>query len=343
MSFSLRIDNKDFEHFRDFTLNFKYDSVASTFGFTALFDPNNKTHRELFKPASYKKAQVYFGGRLILTGIILNNAFKITSKKEPLTISGYSTPGILQDVTLAVESRPLQFDGMTVLEIVERCCSPYGVNVVVDPTATTEANEVLPNTEIKINQKIKEFLVEITTQKNLMLSHNEKGELVITKSFISKPPIDEFGSGMSSSSVALSINGQGMHSEISTLKQASVDTDNAGEASTNNPYVSTLRTLTVNQSSGDDNDSGKYGRSLLSSELKNISLKIETDRIQWRNGGLMLPNETITVRNNDLYLFKKTKFFVESVTIKGNNASSTASLNCVLPEVYNENEPVNIF
>jgi len=89
----------------------------------------------------------------------------------------------------------------------------------------------------------------------------------------------------------------------------------------------------------------------LAKELKAIQLKIYIKGwqlpVKQANGEtkyiLFQPNTYITVKDDECFLFKKTKFFIESVAFTGNAASDTCVLNCVVPEVYNGQPPVNIF
>jgi len=145
-------------------------------------------------------------------------------------------------------------------------------------------------------------------------------------------------------SLELNYDGQSMHSHIYMQKQASIEGGNAGQTVTRNPYVigSVFRPTVKSQSSGDDNDTGLAAKRELSNEIKGLTLDIETDR--WmHNGKIFRPNTIITVYDPELYIYKKVRWFVESVTYEGNNTTTTANLKCVLPEVYSNKTPVSIF
>jgi len=51
----------------------------------------------------------------------------------------------------------------------------------------------------------------------------------------------------------------------------------------------------------------------------------------------------VTAKVPQLYLYKKAKWFVESVEFKGDSESLTASMRCVLPCCYDNSLPINIF
>ena len=46
---------------------------------------------------------------------------------------------------------------------------------------------------------------------------------------------------------------------------------------------------------------------------------------------ILKPNNIITVTNPEIYLFKKSNWFIESIDYKGDQNINTAVLNCVLP------------
>jgi prophage tail gpP-like protein len=134
-----------------------------------------------------------------------------------------------------------------------------------------------------------------------------------------------------------------MHSDITVMKQASATGGNAGQQKIKNPYASNYYSTAIKtQNSGTDNDTLSAAQRELSSELKEIPLTISTDR--WIVGGKILrPNNTISIIDPELYLYSKTLFFIESISYTGDNKSTTAVLNCVLPEVYNGKTPKSIF
>ena len=60
-------------------------------------------------------------------------------------------------------------------------------------------------------------------------------------------------------------------------------------------------------------------------------------------GFIIKPNNIITVQDPELYLFESSKWFIEAVTLTGDEKGNTAVLTCVLPQVYDNSKVVNIF
>lgn len=161
-------------------------------------------------------------------------------------------------------------------------------------------------------------------------------------------PIYNFSPGQTvCTRMELKINGQAMHSYIEVLAQAPIDEQgNIGQparSAVSNPFVkNTFRYARKVQTSGYDTDTPGTARATLGDELSNITLSI--DIVGWElNGKLVQPNSIITVINPVCYLYKATRFFIEGVTLKGDAKGRTATLSCVLPFVYNDEDVVNIF
>lgn len=336
----LRVNNKKYNFFESVNVTLRYDSVASTFSFDAYFNPENEDHKALFRPLSFHKAVIEFNGEKLITGTILNHGLISTAKDELKSISGYSLTGVLEDCEIPVY--PLQSNGLSLKNMAERIAKAFDLQVVVDPAASSKANEVYNTTTSEHRQKAKEFLAEHASQKNLVVSHDEEGRLLITVARTNQQPLYDFASGMPGVKYVLETDGQGMHSKISVIGQASMFQDNARHSEVINPYVSVYRPKVVTQTSSNENDAQPGARNYLSEELKNIRLTIELDR--WvLNNKIIRPGNIVTVQNPDLFLFKKTKFFIEQVSFFGNAKEQRATLSCVIPEVYNSQTPKNIF
>lgn len=340
-----RIRNRKVDYFSQFEMDLKYDSMASTFSFSFLYNPNNVEHRELSCIGHYHTCTIEHNDQLLVTGYVLSQGFTDAPQKQLAAFGGYSLPGFLEDCEIPPTVYPLQSDKLSLREIASKVISPFGVKMYVDPSVSTEMDSVYDVTKAKPSQSVKDFLSGLASQKDIIITHDNLGRLVFTKAKTKQKPILHFGEGgIPATKMSLSFDGQGMHSHITVMKEADIDGGNAGEFTIENPYVPFVyRPRVIQQSSGDDNDSSKVARNALSAELKGLRLVIETDR--WDlNGDIIRPNSIITVQNPEIYLFKRrTSWFIESVKYSGDNKALTATLTCVVPEVYNTDTPQYIF
>jgi prophage tail gpP-like protein len=127
------------------------------------------------------------------------------------------------------------------------------------------------------------------------------------------------------------------------MRQASVDGGNAGQITLKNPYVPTFyRPKTIVQSSGDDIDTNEVALREMAKEWENLTLQIGIDR--WDvDGKIIKPNSMIEVFAPELYIYTKSRFFVRSIDYVGDEEKTTATLNCVIPEVVNGKMAKSIF
>lgn len=348
-----RIKNRQVEFFNNFSLNLKYDSVGSAFGFSFYFEPENKEHKELMCIGHYHTCTVEHNNELLLSGIILSQAFQSSTVRKMVSLGGYSLPGVLEDSTIPVSTYPLQHDGLSLKQIAEKLIRPFGLTMKIDNSVASKMNAVFDISTAKETQTVKSYLTELATQKNIIISHNEKGELLFTSANTNQTtPLLEFdfsAGTIPGTEMDLNFNGQAMHSHITVQKQANVDADsgdagNAAEATVRNPYVinSVFRPLVVSQSSGKDTDTEQAAKNIRAAELKNLKLVIKTDR--WEvNGKIIKPNNYLTVINPEVYLYKKTTWFIEEIAFSGDEKQTTAVLTCCLPSVYNGEEPKYLF
>lgn len=376
-----RIKIRTIELFNNFELTLRHDSVASTFSFSFYFDPKNVDHAELACVSHWHEAIVYHNGEKLVTGYIVSNTFRDSSVKETAQIAGYSKPGILEDCDIPVELYPLETNGLSLKQITERIIKKFGLKLIIDADAKSEStkafitdsapnidengrivessnavNSVTQNYSMpdRVNREItkatapeskniKSYLTELATQRNVIISHDSDGNLLFTEPKTTAAPLAHFEGGVIGTSVSLSYSGQGLHSHITVIRQADEDGGSPAEFTIRNPYVPILyRPKVVIQTSGDDITIQEFAQKELAKELKNVKLIITTDR--WEISGKMIkPNNFITAKSPDLYLYKTATFFIESVNLKGNAKETTAVLTCTLPEVYNGAAPKNIF
>lgn len=334
-----RIRVRQVNFFNNFKLSLKYDAVGSAFSLGFYFNPENPEHKELVCIGHYHICRLEHNGELLLTGVILSQTFKSRSTYEYAEISGYSLAGVLEDCEIPPSLYPLQSDGLNLKQIAEKLIQPFGLKLQIDSSVLSKVTSSFKSSTAKDSQTIKTYLSSLASQKNIIISHNEKGDLLFTSAKTDSTPIAHFEKSFTTE-MDLVYDGQKMHSHITVMKEADSDGGNAGEQTIRNPYVinSVYRPKVISQSSGDDNDTNDAARLALSDELKNIKLKINTDR--WIiDGKIVKPNNIISVTNPQVFLFKKSNWFIESVDLTGNEKETTAVLNCVLPEVYNNETP----
>ena len=147
--------------------------------------------------------------------------------------------------------------------------------------------------------------------------------------------------------MSLSFNGQAMHSHIIATQQADATANAIPYMSTlRNPYVPYVfrpKVITVNQPIDGIDHTLEAAKNYLCNELRNLKVIITTDRWTFPNGSVIRPNHVITIQNDDIYLYKPSKWFIESVELEGDEKSETAKITCTLPSCYDYSQPTYLF
>lgn len=346
MNAVIKINGKKYDFFTNLTINLNHGDLASSFSFSAFYDPTQPAHREIFRPFTYSDCVIETEeGQVILTGTILSHKFGTSSQRRLATLSGYSKTGVLIDSTIAAVNYPLEKTELTLAEVARELCDPFGIPVTVSRDANA-ANEKFAKVVADPTETVGSFLTKLAAQKNLVLNHDVLGNLFIELISTFSTPVAFFEDGQPGVEISLDANGQALHSEITVMKQASTNTDNAAEASFSNPYVDAFRPLVKKQSSGSDNNTADAAKNSVLAELRNgLKLVIKTDRWEWVNNSpeLIIPNRLISVKSPDNFLFNQTKMFVDSVVLQGSKTSETAILTCIIPEIFQGGSISNIF
>lgn len=336
----LIVKNNKIDFFNDIDVTLSFDSIANSFTFLYYFNPENSTQRLLSRLGGYDNCQITENGTTLINGTILSHTLNSEPQKKLSSLSGYSVTGILQDCSAPKSAFPLQSDQLTLLQIAQKFCNPFGIGITVDSSVSSAVNSVFDVSKINPSQNIAQYLSGLASQRNIVLTHDNKKNIVFTRAKTSQKPVEYFQTALS---MSLGFNGQAMHRNITVMKQADIDGGNAGESSITNPYVIPNRSITYLQNSGTDNETELTARMALGQQLKSIVLTIVVNKWNDSNGNIYKPNTIINVINPELLIFEKTNFFVEKVNFKENSSGKTAVLTCVLPEVYNGASVKNIF
>ncbi len=320
----------------------------------------------------------------VLTGLVLSQNFIDAPVPELLSIGGHAKPGELDKSDIPV-SIPLESSGLALSSIISRICSAFNLKfkvetslangAVVDPAKKTKskkdegkelakyllANGVLkdPGTKSKkelLDGEIKKttskssenagsYIKRLCLQKNIILSHNAEGDVVVNTANTDGPPVLIFDADENPeqgySRMNLNTDGESMFRFYTVVRQADDEGGNESTATLKNPFcpVAAVPSFKVEiQTSGSDVTVNEACQNALSKSLKSIVLTVEIVA-ETASSKLILPNNPIFIKNKKLNLLKMEKFFIESVEVTQNPESTKQVLTCVLPWVYNYFSP----
>ena len=342
----LIIDGTRIRFWNRFNLDLHYDAIASSCSFVYRFNPKNPDLATINRFGEHQSVKIQHLDQTLITGVLLNQKHRQNSTAKLSNLTAYTKTGVLENSNLSTSSYPLERNQLSLREIIESILPPYNLRLVIHSVAAQAANEPFESTTAKPEQTLKNYFSSLASQKNIILTHNSAGNLVLTRAntnqaaaftfYAEEPPVIDWD---------LDVNIQNMHSEITVIKEASLTSENAnsGESTIRNPYVKNIfKPKVVSQTEGNDLDTEMVARNFLSQELKNIVLTLTLDR--WVvNEVFVRPNQIIHVLNRAIGISNLTSFFIQSVKYTGDNQKQTAVLTCVLPEVFNNSQVINRF
>ena len=359
------ISGRSVAYFNTGSITLKLDSIASTFEFSAYFKPQEKEFQELFKPLQYLDVEIYNSKKkLILTGTILNHRFKSNQGREMVIISGYSKSGILEDVCIPPsENYSLESTNKSLKDIATELCGLFGIKVKVSDQAKSisesnvaanqnikpksdfetikaKSNSVFGRTSASPSESIRDYLAKLASQKNIVLSHNEFGDVLLFQPDYLQLPRYFFTKG-NSLSMEADYNGQALHSDIYIVRQPSDENEGISTFDkAKNTLVKKYRPTTKIMSSGEDAQTKDAAKNELAAELKAITLTVELQGLFDE----IYPGEIVNVHNHYIYCYAYNRFMVDTITMKFDAKSDTTTLNLVVPETFTGGELIrNIF
>ncbi len=336
----IKINGQYYSFFDEVSIQNQLDAVASTFSFKARFNPENAQQREIFRPLSYQLVEIFNDNdELILKGRIINTSLTSGPTRELQVVSGYSLAGILEDVSIDYSLYPLERNNVSLKDICDSLLGFYGIGYVIDPSAAQSMNLTYEKTSAEPTETVKDFITKLAAQRNILISHNAKGNLVFFKlNDKAKPKI--FLNDQNSLSMSVSVNGQSLHSKITVIRQPSKDNPTLAPVdSVVNSFIGLNRPIVKTLSSGTETETKTAADNLLAAELKNISFTVETNR----RYDEVKCGDIIQIHNHEIFVHKYLKLVVAGITrVKDINSDKT-TFNLLLPESFTGKIPKNPF
>lgn len=352
--------------FNNFQMNRPFNSLASTFSFDFYFDPSNKEHAEIVCVSHMHECQIFYNGKLELTGYILCQTFKDTGKPEWVPISGYSKAGVLNDCDTDAD-QSLETDGLSLRQIINKTIAPFrsnGIRVVYgngdvdsifvnkedadDPLADDEESA---KSAKEVSQNIGSYLSELAKWKGVVLSHDTRGNVWVKRPNTKSTPVLNLDMSDGSSDafkipgiqMEFVFNGHALHTKITGVQQADEDAGvNASKFTRTNPLIpikeSVLyRPRTFIVDSGNQftmQQAVDYEMGTEVREAVRLTIDLGTASL---NGQLIRPDVMVSVKNRNIFAYKKIDWYVESVSTTIDAGKEVCSLNCVLKFGYDFN------
>ncbi len=342
----IRIAGKYWQHFNNFTLSSMLDAVASTFSVEAgPYDPSDAQQVALFKTLTYPKIEFFNDeGNLMSTGTVVSHKKRSSPEaRQMVKMTGYSLGGVLEDCHIPYEMYPLESNNRSLKEIAERLLGWFGLKLIVYDSASRAANEVIETSVAEPEETVKAYLSKIASQKNILLSHDIFGHLILFKPNIDAPA-KMFFDKTNSLEMELETNGQRIHSELTVLRQPegySKKNEGSSEltavSTIKNTYVpanvkrSFVTVLTAGSVTGTDD----AVHNALAAELQNIRVTVNLDR--WISN--LSFGDIVEIQNDEIDFPDRTRMMIHQIDYEENSVGQNMNIKLVLPESFTAGKP----
>ncbi len=308
--------------------------------FRSPYDINNVNLVKLFKPFRYKKLEVYVGPEKFFTGVLVSVNPKLQNEQNDVSISCYSSPGVLDDCTPPASSFPLEFSFLNLKDIAIALCEPFGIKVIFIDDFGSPFDIV----SMDIGIHILAFLTELAQQRNLVISSDEFGNLIFWRSITqgqSKAILRQGHSPLLS--IDSFFNEQEYYSHITGVEHVFVGIGGSLFTVKNSRIQGVLRpfTFSINDIFGADiQETVESKSSRMFSNTISYSVTVST----WRGPDAQIwkPNTLITIFAPGVMIVKDYQFNIRNVQFMRTNDSETAILNLVIPQSFNGEIPEDL-
>lgn len=338
---TIKIEGQKFSFFSDWTLTQEIDSF-DTFSFNAPFDPSQSSYRQYFLPFSYKSCEIYYGSNIQFTGILLASQSQSSPDSKTINLSGYPTCGILNDVMLSISSYPKEFNDQDIQQIANDLLSDFGISTDFQGPAGNSFKKVA----LEPTQQILGFLIDLASQRKLLISNNSSGDLLFWKANTTGNTVASFIEGETPFiSCVPNFNPQQFYSHITGIINAKSGKVSEKYTVENNFLIQHGITRPYNFILSD------CKKSEIQDAVKHKAGQMFGDAMQWqltvwghknKNGELYQKNTLVSVESPGSMIYSSFKFLIKRVTFQRSyTGGDTTILDLVLPESYNGEIPTS--
>lgn len=327
---SIEIDGLEFKHWTQIQLTRSADNF-STFRLTAPFEPSSPQFRKTFRPFSYQSVTIKLDGRQFFRGTMLTPEPRVTAESKTVIAQGYALPAVLADSTMPASEFPIEYGDMTLRQIAEALCRPFGIKVEV--ADGSEDGPQFRRVAIKPKEKIGSFLGELARARGLVMGDTPDGALQFrTSARVGRPVARFLESKLPANSVAATFSPQAYYSEITGLgrKKAGYKGSKYTEKNPHLPNVVRPLNFTV----GDVNAGDLPGavRAKIARMFANmVAYVVEVPTWRDESEVIWTPNTTVTLEAPGAMVYQETELLIRDVTLRADEDSQTASIGVMLP------------
>jgi prophage tail gpP-like protein len=303
-------------------------------GWTAVvnFDPDDPELMAILAPYSYKKADLYLGGTLIIRGAVYSIEPSLLDNSRTATLEGWSKP---IDIVDSTSKAPYEAKNITLRQRALDLVSPLGIEVIF----SVIKDEPFDRVAIEPTETIFDHLAKLASQRGILITSTELGELKFTQAASGAPvgTIEETsGDGME---FTAKFDGRKRYNIYKAIAQTPGRKRKGGGNTkfqiSKDEAIPKSRTLTFHcdeTKSGEMKKAADWRRSKQVADALTIPLRVSS----WYgpDGNLWKENTLLTVKSKTIFVPDGFDFLIRSVEYGFDENGTTADLSLIPPQVY---------
>jgi len=340
---SVKVNGVELGLLTDFNFVWMADAVAKA-GFVL---PNELETRALFPPLGSPVVTIDLDGARIFTGRAASPVTFAGVGERILDISCYSTPGILEIATPPLVAFPLEFLRSNLIVIAGDLCRLHGVS----PVFEADAGPVFERVDIKPGNPVLGFIADLGSQRGLVLTSSEIGELVFWRGETAGPPMGRYEKGKAPViNFTPQINEDRYYSSVTGMVPLktkkprrtgpppiqSYTVQNPHATDLVRPYTFEIRDISPGElPTAVDSAAGRMFAGVFTA-----SLELST----WKNlnGEMFVPGRKVQVKSPDDYVDDFYDFLIAGVALQKQADKETAILSLALPGAFSGEIPTRL-
>lgn len=314
---------------------------------------NNEKLRSLTNPFGFTEAQVYLAGELVITGLIYKHSPRITAEEKTCKLDIFS-PAV--DIIDSTHFPPFEFNFVSLEDLAEEIIGGLGLTPRYE---TDEGNEFFEKVCIDPQQSIFSFFNELANQRGVLITSNEKGEVLFIRANTSGKPVETIDNvtdigaeydGRELFAAYRTVAATPIREKITKKLKARTKIDyktvqSIKEAIAYDSNVPASRQITF---ASDNVSVDTLARSAEWQRSKKWAdaLVISVPRVGWRPKGsdeLYKENTLVTLKHEDLWIANEFDFLIKSVEYILDSGGATCTLNLIPPQAFTGEEIPDIF
>ena len=331
---TLIIGETEFKHFLEITITQRFDSF-DTCDIIAPFEYENADFRKLFKPFSYQDVEVFIGEDLVFSGTQMGVNPFVTPQSKTVTLSAYSKCAVINDTCVPISAYPVEVRGYTLDRIARDITDVFPFDVIVGADVGDSFNVAT----IKPEKKIAPYLLGLAKQRDIVITNNLDGNLLLTKAGYSESVAHLKDDQPPMRGIVPQFSEQEYYSDYTAILPVIISQSPTNYTAKNRKLTNSLRIDNFMATDSFNGDEKTVAESRRARGLANsVSYTCALSTLRDPQGALYTVNTYVNIEAPSAMVYRDTKMFVKGVTMSLTPKARVCSLDLTLPESFNGKE-----